>query len=351
MKEDPKQSLLRALDPKTSKEEFAELMKDPILQREYFEIIRMKSLLSSLKPEDFTVAPKSFVIPWKRTGAFFLAAASILIVFGIFYFYKITNDSYKVAGNLKVSHGVCEQNESSDHWIGYQTKENSYCDLILEGMGTFSIRIFPNTRFITETSPNNLRINIQEGSILLSSVHKKEGIVVEANSPHIRSILLGTSLFITANKDKERIFLIEGSIQVEALGATEETKSILVKSGSIAETADWNETSKPDELRIQINSISAKEESILQTQFDSMKQIRESKDFIGYKTEDIKSIETVHEREKWSNRPYVQIMLKNGTVQEGYLIEIGDFYSIQTIDSGLIRMPKTSISEISTLRK
>ncbi|MBM9499083.1 hypothetical protein JWG44_02295 [Leptospira sp. 201903071] len=349
MKEDPKENLTRALDPKTSKEEFAELMKDPSLQREYFEIIRMKTLLSSLNPEDFPIVPKSTVIPWRRAGAFLTAAASLFIIFGIFFFYKVQNNSYKVAGILKVSRGICEQNESSDHRIGYQTKENSYCDLVLEGRGTFSIRIFPNTRFIVETSPDHLKLNVQEGSLLLSSVHKKEGITVEANSPHIRSILLGTSLFISANPDKERIFLIEGLIRVQALGVTEEGKSILVKSGSIAETANLDESSQPTE--IQVSPISSKEESILQSQFESMKRIRESKTAIEYETKDIKSIENVHEREKWSNRPYVQIKEKNGIVHEGYLIEIGDFYSIQTIDSGLIRMPKTSISEISTIRK
>lgn len=351
MKEDSKQNLTRALDPKTSKEEFAELMKDPALQREYFEIIRMKTILSSLSPDDFPIQSKTSSIPWKKTGAFLVAAAGVFIVFGIFYFYKVQKSDLTVTSNLKATHGICEQNTSLDHRIGFQTKENSYCDLVLEGMGAYSIRIFPSTRLIVETDSENLKFNLIGGSILFSTVQKKEGVTVETNSPHIRSVLLGTSLLITANSDKERFFLIEGSIQVEALGVTGNSKPTLIKSGSVAETANWNESSKPEDIQIQINSISPKEESILRTQFESMKRIQKSEDFLGYKAEDLKSIETVHEGEKWSNRPYVQIKSTNGSVQEGYLIEIGDFYSIQTIDAGLIRMPKTSISEISTIRK
>ncbi|RHX86984.1 LIMLP_03685 family anti-sigma factor [Leptospira stimsonii] len=351
MKEDSMQKLPHFLDPNISKEDLAELLKDPKMQREYFELIRIKTLLGSLDPKNFPISQKKTVIPWKRAGAFLLAAASFLIVFSLFLFYQKREESYKVIGNLKASHGNCEQSPSSDHRIGYQTKENSYCDLLLEGMGTFSIRIFPNTRMIVETSPENLKVSVLEGSILFSSVYKKEGITVEANSPHIRSILLGTSLFVSASQEKERIFLIEGSIQVGALGVTDDSKSTLIKSGTLAETTNWIETSKPEEIQIQVNPISPKEESILLTQFDSMRRIRENQGFTDYQAGDLKSIEIVHESEKWSNRPYVQIKSSNGLVQEGYLIEIGDFYSIQTVDSGLIRMPKTSISEISTLRK
>ncbi|MBM9579027.1 hypothetical protein JWG45_17915 [Leptospira sp. 201903070] len=314
-------------------------------------MVRIKTQLGSLNPEDFPISPKPTLIPWKRTGALLTAAASVFVVFGIFFFYKIPNNSHKIAGTLKTSRGTCEQNESSDQRIGYRTVENSYCDLVLEGMGTFSIRIFPNTRMNMETSSDYLRINVQEGSALLSSIQRKEGITVQANSPHIRSTLLGTSLFISANADKERIFLIEGLIQVQALDVTEDSESTLVKSGSMAEAANWEESSKPNEIQIQISPISGKEESILQSQLDSMKRIRKSESPIEYESGDIKTIENLHEGEKWSSRPYVQIIKKNGTVHEGYLIEIGDFYSIQSIDSGLVRMPKASISEITTLRK
>ncbi|MGJ4751844.1 LIMLP_03685 family anti-sigma factor [Leptospira kmetyi] len=354
MKDRSKENLLHLFsDGDRSKELPEELKNDPEALREYFDLIRVKTLLSSLDPKDFPIPQKVSAISWqKKTGAFLLAAASLLIVFGTFLYYQMREDSYKIVLNKKASQGICEQIQIGNE-IQLQTQENSTCDLGLNGQGEFSIRAFPKTRFTVKSDSQTLKIEVREGSILFSSVSKREGSVVEVNSPHIRSVLLGTSLLVSANPDKEKIVLIEGRIEVQILNSLNASeKPIAVEPGFIAEATNIGEANDPSQTyRISINKMSPKEESALQSQLDSVRRIREGNSPKEYDKADLDSIENIRNSESWSSRPYVQITTNDGKIKEGYLTEIGDFYSIYTIDSGLIRIPKSSIVEMSTLRQ
>ncbi|RHX94291.1 hypothetical protein DLM76_09350 [Leptospira yasudae] len=350
MNEKSKRILLQLFSNSSSAEKHSEdLINDSEAQREYFELMRVKTLLSSVDPNQFPIPPKNRISPWKKTGAFLLAAASLFVVFGIFLFYQTREDSYKIAVNLKASQGICEQNAPSNSQIELATKNQSYCDLTLDGLGTFSLRLFPNTLTSIESKGKTLRISVHSGSLLFSSVRKQEGISVEANSPHIRSVLLGTSLLVSAIPDKERILLIEGKIEVQSINAAETGEVIRMDAGSIAESAIDSSLNAP--TAIQIGPLSAKEESVLRAQLDSLQKIRENKSLNKYEPTDLDSFQKIEESEQKSSRPFVQITTKDGRIKEGYLIEIGDYYTISTIDAGQIRIPRSSIVEMSTLRK
>lgn len=355
MKEHSKENLLHLfLDLENSANLPETLKNDPEALREYFDLMRVKALLSNLDPKDFPVPQKIPTISWqKKTGAFLLAAASLFVVFGIFLFYQTREDSYKIVLSQKASQGICEQTQDANGQIRLQTAENSVCDLSLNGLGEFSIRAFPKTRFTAKSDSRNLKIEVEEGSILFSSVSKEEGTKVEVNSPHIRSVLLGTSLLVSANPDKERIVLIEGNIEVQTLNSSNALeKAVAVEPGFIAEATNTSEAAdSPLTYRISINKMSAKEESVLQSQLDSVRRIHEGKSSKEYDKADLNSIENIRNSERWSSRPYVQITTNDGKIKEGYLTEIGDFYSIYTIDDGLVRIPKSAIVEMSTLRQ
>ncbi|TGM96917.1 LIMLP_03685 family anti-sigma factor [Leptospira yasudae] len=350
MKEKSKQILLHLFSNSSDLEKHSkDLINDSEAQKEYFELMRVKTLLSSLDPNQFPIPPKSVISPWKKTGAFLLAAASLFFVFGIFLFYQMREDSYKIEVNMKASRGTCEQNAPSNSQIELATKNQSYCDLTLDGLGTFSLRLFPNTLTSIESKGKTLRISVHSGSLLFSSVHKPEGISVEVNSPHIRSVLLGTSLLVSAIPDKERILLIEGKIEVQSINTTETGKVIHMDAGSIAERTIDSSQNAP--TTIQIGPLSAKEESVLRSQLDSLQKIRENKSLNEYEPKDLDSFQRIEESEQKSSRPYVQITTNDGKIKEGYLIEIGDHYTISTIDAGQIRIPRSAIVEMSTLRK
>ncbi|XDD51088.1 hypothetical protein AB3N59_04730 [Leptospira sp. WS92.C1] len=348
MKNNQKQNLLRLFSKNIDTKDLETLLQeDPDLQREYFELIRIKTLLGSLDALEFPIAENKKTNYWKTTGTFFLAAACLILVFGSFLFYQKRSQPEDIIAQPKATSGNCEQNAVSFYFIEIKTQENSYCDFLLKGSGEFKMRIFPNTNLQIVSSQNLIELKIQAGSFLFSSITKKEGVGVQVNGPHIRSQLLGTSLFIAVSPENEKVVLIEGEIQV-ITDAEKDPKGSILKSGYVAEikNPDLNE-----EEKIQINKISPLEDSILQSQFDSMEKIHKNDQTSVYSKSDIGRIQNFQKFEQWSSQPYVKIKSNNGNTEEGYLIEIGEFYSVYSVQSGLIRFHKDSIREITTLRK
>ncbi|MDV6237288.1 hypothetical protein CH379_016770 [Leptospira ellisii] len=350
MKQDPQENLLRLIQ-NSGEEDLNELLSDPDTKKEFFEYLRMKTLLSSLNPSDFPM-PTTVIRPpvslWKKTGVFVLAAASLFFVFGLFFFYQKNGQKAELVTIEKARQGACEKTAQEDGTVLYHTRENSYCDLRMEGLGEFSIRILPETFLRMESRGENLDFVLQSGSALFSTIRKKEGSVVTVHSPHLRAVMLGTSVFISASPSKERIVLIEGSLRLEPTAGSSAT-TIRLEKGSIAEAINNDETGNWNEPKIQ--KLSDIEESVLQEQFESMNSIQQNSVGRNYRSLELQKIQQIRESEKWSDRPYVRITLQNGKTKEGYLIEIGDYYTIQSIDSGVIRMSRASIQEISTLRQ
>ncbi|TGK34453.1 hypothetical protein EHQ12_01305 [Leptospira gomenensis] len=350
MKKDSHENLLRLIQ-NSGDADLNEILSDPEAKKELFDYLRMKRMLSSLDPSDFPV-PTTVLRPpislWKKTGAFVLAAASLFFVFGLFLFYHKNEEKISLVTIEKARQGRCEKTAQENGAVVYQTVENSYCDLRLEGFGEFSIRILPETVVRMESRNEELNFIVQTGSALFSTIRKKEGSIVSANSPHLRAVMLGTSIFISASGSKERIVLIDGALRLEPSQANS-ANGIRLEKGSIAEATNNGETGNWNEPKIQ--KLSETEESVLREQFESMNSIQRNIVEHEYRPLELQKIRKIKESEKWSDRPYVRITLQNGDTKEGYLIEIGDSYSIQPIDSDVIRINRSSIQEISTLRQ
>jgi thiamine phosphate synthase YjbQ (UPF0047 family) len=341
MNKEHAEKLVRTFDSNITPSELAEILKDPQIRKDYFELMFIKTKLKELPKNDFPIPYFPATIAWKKMAPLLVAAASIFIVFTTFVWFNFFENTNEPYSRVVKSHGKCLQVIESKELVRYLTNENSFCDIEIIKHGKFSMRVFPNTTAKLSTNEKQLTLSIDSGSILFSSIEKEKNVNIEVHANHLRSILLGTSLYIKVTPLKEMISLVEGSLLVMADNHAED-RSKKINAGDLIQYDPVPE-----------NPISLKTGKLSKKEVESIKNLSGHFGSTGSENLSTSELETLSNFEKsndYHDYPYVLIYDFEGNQVEGYLIELGDYYTLFSTGSGKLRMERAKVKQMETIR-
>ncbi|MDZ4725277.1 MAG: hypothetical protein SH817_03925 [Leptospira sp.] len=337
------EKLAKIFDSKTNPTEIADILKDQDIRKEYFSLMFVKAKLGELPPKEFQIpfVPKMTI--WKQAAPLIFLAASMLIVISSSVLYNFFGNNIESYSRVISSHGNCFQVYENNELIRYSSYQNSYCDIEINKYGKLSLRIFPNTEAKFSIKGNQLVISIYTGSILVTSSKREKNINIEVRANHLRAVLLGTSFYIKVTASEERLSLVEGSLMVRSNNQIE-SESKLIHAGDFIL---YNPSST--------NSNSLNEGKLTGMEVEFIKNLARIEKSTSPNNKsstelNLSILRNFEESNDYFNYPYVSLTETNGKKWEGYLIELADHYSLFVVGIGKIRIERSNVKTMETIR-
>lgn len=337
----------RALANEMTRTELLEFLNDPRSKKEFFELMKLKNKIGSLEPgfkkeENVSAIRPSRFYLYSKSG---MLAAACLFLLGVlgFYFLVFFREETRFETVKSVTSGSCEMKDEKRSLLLKSGKE-SLCDYKIEGKLGLVVRLLPDSEFKIISEEPGINLELNSGIVIFTTYKKNPSLKVTARVHSLYSELLGTTLVLTAkrNREKDRILVLEGAVRARGI---EQELTITADIYAEYSVFEKEKTGSSQETRIEVEKIQSIElDQYRKLSEDSRKTVNGAE--TNHNRETMALVQKEFSGENSPSEPVYKVILKDKKAYFGTLEEQEKTYVLTDSKGNVKRIDKTEVLEL-----